>query len=163
MLSFFVHGTPMPEPRPRARVIAGHAGIYHDKRADGWKQAVRDAAIAAIAKDGNPHEGPIYPAGSMVVVWMSFAFQRPKSHKLKSGELSAAGRRMPWMTSKPDLDNLAKAVLDALGGWPKGNPPLVWKDDAQVTDIRCSKEYGDGEPGVHVTILGYAQGHPCED
>jgi len=36
---------------------------------------------------------------------------------------------------KPDLDNLAKAVLDAMtvGGW--------WGDDCQITDLRVRKEW----------------------
>ena len=35
---------------------------------------------------------------------------------------------------KPDVDNIAKVVLDALNG-------LVYTDDKQVTDLRVRKRY----------------------
>jgi Holliday junction resolvase RusA-like endonuclease len=51
---------------------------------------------------------------------------RPKGHYLKSGELSAEGRRHPYPDNqKPDLDNVAKLCLDALNG-------AAFKDDVQV-------------------------------
>jgi Holliday junction resolvase RusA-like endonuclease len=56
-------------------------------------------------------------------------------------------------TSKPDMDNLYKAVLDALGEFD-GDPALVWADDAQVAQGQISKRYtrmGE-DPGVTVAI-----------
>lgn len=38
-------------------------------------------------------------------------------------------------TKKPDVDNIAKAILDSLNG-------LVYKDDNQVTELIIKKEYG---------------------
>lgn len=38
-------------------------------------------------------------------------------------------------TKKPDADNIAKCILDALNG-------LVYKDDNQVTELIIKKEYG---------------------
>ena len=40
----------------------------------------------------------------------------------------------PYM-KKPDIDNIAKAILDSLNG-------LVYKDDNQVTELIIRKEYG---------------------
>ena len=39
-----------------------------------------------------------------------------------------------YHTSKPDLDNLQKALLDAMNG-------IVFEDDSQVADIRAVKRY----------------------
>jgi crossover junction endodeoxyribonuclease RusA len=39
------------------------------------------------------------------------------------------------MTTKPDADKLARAVLDSLTG-------VCWRDDAQVVDLRARKVYG---------------------
>ena len=67
-----------------------------------------------------------------VEVLLHFELARPKS----------ARRLLP--STKPDLDKLARAVLDALTG-------VVFKDDAQVVDLRVTKRYGT--PGVHVIVV----------
>jgi Holliday junction resolvase RusA-like endonuclease len=49
---------------------------------------------------------------------------------------------------KPDLDNCAKSILDALNGF-------AWADDNQITDLQICKRYGDAkisiliEPVIH--------------
>ena len=45
---------------------------------------------------------------------------------------------------KPDADNLAKAICDAING-------VVWKDDVQVVDLTLKKRYSM-QPGVAVRI-----------
>lgn len=40
-----------------------------------------------------------------------------------------------WQTTRPDLDNLAKAILDPLNG-------VAWHDDRQVVRLSVRKEYG---------------------
>ena len=52
-----------------------------------------------------------------------------------------------WHTKKPDLDNLAKAVLDSLAG-------LAWVDDSQVVILGLAKRIarGDEKPCTAVTI-----------
>lgn len=50
-----------------------------------------------------------------------------------------------YPTTKPDLDKLARACLDALTG--------VWYvDDAQVVSLTVEKAYTFGEPGVYLSI-----------
>ena len=44
-----------------------------------------------------------------------------------------------------DLDNLSKAVLDAMNG-------IVYKDDCQVVDLHLRKFYNSPEYGVTVTV-----------
>ena len=46
---------------------------------------------------------------------------------------------------KPDLDNIAKGICDALNG-------IAWKDDKQITDLYVGKRY-DENPRVEVDIL----------
>ena len=46
---------------------------------------------------------------------------------------------------KPDLDNVVKAVLDALNG-------VAWLDDRQVVTIEAKKTYAQ-QPGMHVMIF----------
>lgn len=52
------------------------------------------------------------PVGVTVVAM----FQRPQSHRLKDGTLSAVGRRSLSPTKRPDGDNIGKLVLDGLNG-----------------------------------------------
>lgn len=81
------------------------------------------------------------PLEDAVVVDARFYVQRPKS----------AARSVLWPVKRPDLDKLARGVLDALvfGG--------VLGDDSQVVELRASKHFAGTEsalptPGVTVTI-----------
>jgi len=60
-----------------------------------------------------------------------YAFRRPQSLSKKERSEIDNGKTVP-KTTKPDIDNLTKAILDALNG-------IVWKDDAQVTQINIQK------------------------
>ena len=51
------------------------------------------------------------------------------SRKRKSQALSAV-----WATGKPDIDNVIKAVLDALNG-------IAWRDDAQVVNLTATRTF----------------------
>jgi Holliday junction resolvase RusA-like endonuclease len=70
------------------------------------------------------------------MVW--FWFQRPKSHGKKR-------REEPRHLQKPDLDNLAKAVLDSLNG-------LAWVDDSQIYRLLVEKVWVDEQPRTVVTL-----------
>ena len=50
-----------------------------------------------------------------------------------------------YPTTKPDIDKLSRAVLDALTG-------VLYKDDSQVTQLDAQKVYTYGEPGVYITV-----------
>jgi Holliday junction resolvase RusA-like endonuclease len=61
----------------------------------------------------------------------SFAFKRPDQ---------SLGTRTTSDNRKPDIDKLARGVLDALSG-------VLFHDDAQVIDLRVGKRYaGADEP-----------------
>ena len=139
IIQFFVPGHPEAQPRSRARVIrtkAGvtHAGVYNPQGPSHvWKIYLREAAKKAGC---SIHEGP-------VVVSESFFFSRPQRLMKKT---SPEGK-IPH-TSKPDRDNLDKAVLDALTG-------IAWLDDCQVFSGRISKWYctkTDPRPGALIMI-----------
>jgi Holliday junction resolvase RusA-like endonuclease len=44
-----------------------------------------------------------------------------------------------------DLDNAAKAVLDALNG-------IVWRDDSQIARLLVERAYDPAAPGVRLTV-----------
>ena len=70
-------------------------------------------------------------------------FEIPKSWSKKKKELAREGKLLH--TSRPDCDNLAKAVLDALN-------TVAYKDDSQICEIEVSKGYSVAEPYTSVEI-----------
>ena len=132
-ITFEVDGIPKGQPRPRAFSIHGKARVYSANTAEAWK-----SAIALAAK---PHR-PKAPIECPVSVSISHFMPRPKSHYGKRGLKENA----PTVhASKPDVDNLLKAALDALTSIG------YWRDDAQVWHTTVTKIYGDFS-GATITI-----------
>ena len=121
MISFTVPGDPVAQPRHKVSIRGKKPVAYipDDHPIHAYKEAVRLSARVAMAGLA-PAEGP-------VLVTILFRFARPKSH-------TKAARLDDNHTQKPDLDNLAKACLDALNG-------ICWADDSQVCQIRASKAW----------------------
>lgn len=88
--------------------------------------------IEAWRRAGSPTANP----GCALSVAIHAQLARPAGHVLRTGELSAAGRRVPHPTKRPDLDNVAKLVLDALN-------TRAYADDALVCRLSTQKAYGD--------------------
>jgi Holliday junction resolvase RusA-like endonuclease len=127
-LEFWVEGTPKAQPRVKAFARGRHAGVYTPDTADGWKAEVRRAALAKCSTP-EPLRGPL-------LVFLTFVMPRPKSRKVDY-----------WHTSRPDVDNLAKAVLDALGD------AGIWGDDAQVARMVVQKIYVQGTEAPGCTVI----------
>ena len=141
---FYAAGDPKGQPRPRAcafRVGGKYtARMYDAGTSDEWK--------AAVVKAGTRHR-PDAPLTGAVKVFLSFYFARPRTHFFTGARAADLRDLAPTRhTIKPDADNLAKAVLDALtdAGW--------WKDDCQVTPLSIEKFYENPErgPGVLITV-----------
>ena len=117
------------------------ARMYDSDAADAWKAAV-DAQLVEIARTHS-----LEPFAGRCSVILQFYFQRPKSHLRTSGAVKDSAPRPH--TSKPDLDNLAKLVLDRIT-----RNGRFWGDDAQVDMLAIGKEWAKaGEAGgVLVTI-----------
>lgn len=138
-ISFFVRGEPKGQPRPRAFAFQGRARIYNPASAEGWKSQVAEAARAHV---------PAKPIEDPLSLRLRFFFPRPKNH-YRSGK--HAGELKPgaslWMVHKPDLDNLAKAVMDAL------KVLGFFGDDAQIVVLEVSKEYAEADIGTPTGCL----------
>lgn len=134
--SFVVYGLPKAQPRTKARRIGQHAGVYTPKTADAWKALVVMAARAAPGFPPSPVTGPV----SLAAV---FYLPRPKRLMRKRDPDGAV-----WCPAKPDVDNLIKALADAL------SQAGVWRDDAQVTSLSVAKLYAEkgGAPRADVFV-----------
>lgn len=139
-LEFTAYGTPKAQPRVRACRRGNHASVYDPGTADAWKDSVRTAAIDKW--DGVVFTGPVHAA-------INFWIPRPKFHYRANGDLKPIAPIAP--TGKPDLDNYAKAVLDALTALG------VWHDDSQVVGMFIRKRYTIGGPCATIQIREYTE------
>ena len=135
-LSFFVAGVPKAQPRVKAFVRGGHAGVYTPDSAEAWKQEVRRQAVANAPE--SILTGPIR-------IQLDFFLPRPKTHLDRHGVPKP--KSPVWHCKKPDLDNLIKAVTDAITDTQK-----VWLDDSQIWVIKASKTYALQAVGCAVGI-----------
>jgi len=120
-VTFTIAGEPVPQPRPRVSTRGGFARAYVPKEhpVHAYRKAIAEAADEAglVAQD------------EPLNVVIDAIFERPKSHMTKTG-VKATAPRLP----RPDVDNLAKAVLDALQD--------VIGDDTLVARLVVEKSYG---------------------
>ena len=124
-ITFTVAGDPVPQPRARITTRGKFAHAYTPKThpINDYRDAISQAAISAM--------GDQDPTSDCVSVVIDAVFARPKSHMTKRG-LKPTAPRLP----RPDCDNIAKGVLDALA-------LIVWLDDTQVGRLVVEKSYGD--------------------
>lgn len=128
-LTVEVLGLPVAQGRPRAARFGAGVRLYDPAKSKDWKRTVHYTVAEKIAPESHrfPLQGPL-------VVTLRFSMPRPKS----------LPKRVQHHTKRPDLDNCAKAVMDALNG-------LVYRDDSQVWWLDVSKCYSD-RPGVRIEV-----------
>lgn len=83
-----------------------------------------------------------WPATGALVLELRFVMPAPASWSKKKTAAALEGR-LPH-TSRPDLDNLGKLVMDAANG-------VLWADDAQLTMVTLTKRYG-ATPGLWLAV-----------
>lgn len=136
MRQFTVPGEPRPKQRPRVSVVSGRiTHAYTPAETAAYEAKVRNAYM-----DAYPAADP-FPKLTPLEVEAVFYLPIPSSWSRKAREKAEAGRKTP--TKRPDLDNLLKAILDALNA-------IAWSDDCQIVRTVCEKRYG--EPRAEVTI-----------
>lgn len=132
-----VVGRPAPQGSKRGFVVGKRAVIVADnpETLRSWRQAVTEAVAAASRGEGTI----MRPAP--VAVLIVFRLPRPKSQ-------TKAQRAVAYVTTKPDLDKLARGVLDAL------TEARAFEDDSQVAYLSACKLYvDDGEAlGARITV-----------
>lgn len=141
-LTFVVPGKVVGKGRPRfARV--GQVGMRAYTPAATKAEETRVGYLARAALGGL---GPITGA---VAVRIAASCCPPASWSRRKRALALAGGLSP--TTKPDIDNVAKLVLDGLNG-------VAFVDDSQIVDLTASKRFGTDEH-VAVWVREIAQEH----
>lgn len=124
-----VYGLPVAQPRARARAfqIGGHTRVsmYDPPQAKDWKRTVLMQVL--------PHK-PTAPIEGALAMTLVFFLPRPQS----------LPKRQLFHVKKPDCDNLAKGIKDALRG-------VVYRDDSQIVRLAVAKEYSQ-VPGVSIRV-----------
>lgn len=117
MINLVLNVEPVPQGRPR---FSRKGWAYTPEITRRFQRAV--AFEAKALHPGERLDGPLR-------VGLTFYLKKPKSNK------------QAFPSLRPDLDNLVKAVADALNG-------VLWVDDAQIVDMVASKRWAKlGEPG----------------
>lgn len=130
--SFVVPGKPQGKARPR--FDSRRKVTYTPQKTKDYEELVRSSFIMSC-KGSAPLEGAIR---ARIIAF----YPIPKSATKSVRKAMADGKIYP--TVKPDLDNIIKAVLDALNGY-------AYKDDAAIVDIKVKKRYSE-KPKVFVTL-----------
>jgi len=132
MVTFVIKGIPKVKQRPRFASRGGKVITYTPKTTASFENLVK---LKAEKEFKHPLDGAIDLA-------IRFYLPRPQ--------------RMIWKTKpmpevccdkRPDIDNLAKAIIDGLNG-------IAFRDDGQIADLHVTKKYhaGNGEPKTVIMV-----------
>lgn len=126
ILTFLVPGPPHGQERPRVVRRGGRSITYDPEKSRGYKLLVQFYLTYEMKRAGWTTEaGPI-------AVSIDVGYPIPKSYNKSKVNDIECGILRP--TKKPDADNIAKAILDALSGY-------AYKDDCQVIELVVCKRF----------------------
>lgn len=130
--SFQIPMTPEPKGRPRAARVGGSVRMITPTKTRSWEATI--AAFAASVLPRSPLEGQLR-VDILAVMPRPGRLMRRKD---PDGLL--------WAPTRPDADNIRKAVLDGMSA--------CWRDDAQVVAGDTLKVYAekDGKPRLLVVV-----------
>lgn len=116
---FTVFGSPVAQGRPRFARVGNFVRVYDPDKSRTWKQDVKAAVLDALKGEPEIHDGALG-------LKLFFHLPRPKS----------LPKKVMHHVKKPDADNLAKAIKDAVRG-------VLYRDDSQIVALEVRKVYGD--------------------
>ena len=101
--------------------------MYDPPKSKTYKQMV-----AAVVRSHMNING-IQTITAPIAIHLNFYFTPPKSYSKK--RIRAIESKEELFTKKPDVDNLAKSILDSCNN-------LLFKDDSQIIGLTIGKHYG---------------------
>lgn len=130
-----IAGTPVPQKRPRA-FLRGEKICFYDPCA-AYKNALKKVFLS---------RGEFFGESGFFHINLEFHFKPPPSWP-KNKRFKAVQGDIPH-TSKPDIDNLQKLILDAGNG-------IFYKDDSMVIKIKAKKMFAkEAKTIIEVANLG---------
>lgn len=134
-VKFEVLGVPVGKGRPRFSTQGGFVRAITPEKTANYEALVKLSYQQKYA-------GCMFDKDIPLRAIIRAFFPIPKSASKKKREEMLCGRVMH--THKPDCDNIAKTILDALNG-------IAYYDDSQIVQIHVEKYYSD-QPRVEITI-----------
>ena len=131
VIIFTIVGKPRAKQRPRL-TKTGHA--YTPQETLNYEIWVKESYLKEYPKH--------HLLEDELVAKLTAYYPIPKSKSKKVQEMMEEDEIRPQ--TKPDLDNIAKSVLDALNG-------VAYRDDSQIVELSVYKKYSD-RPRVEVVI-----------
>lgn len=147
MFKFTIPG--MPHGKARARTFY-NAKLKHMQSITPETTVLYENLVKTSFWDATNGENVGYMDGEPLSVKIIAYFPIPKSLNKSKKEAAARGDLCP--TVRPDVDNIAKCVLDALNG-------IAYGDDKQIAELHIKKIFTDNGPKVTVSCRAvYEQG-----
>ena len=138
MSSKLIHFEVEMKPAGKARARGGKFGFYTPAKTVKAEKQIKTVCLAAMAAK----KMKAFKKGEPLAVQIEAFYEIPKSASKKNKALMQ-GNVTPAVT-KPDLDNVAKLILDSLNG-------VAYHDDSQIVTLLIHKSY-DIRPRVKVVI-----------
>lgn len=132
-IQIYIDGVPVGKGRPRVFRTRNGIGARTPKKTSDYETRIADAA--KLVWTAPPLTYPIR---------LSFVAVFPPQAQMRGLDRQLANSGDLWHVAKPDLDNVAKCVGDALNG-------IIWTDDSQICEMHQRKQYG-AAPGLWITI-----------
>jgi Holliday junction resolvase RusA-like endonuclease len=123
-INFTVPGAAVGKGRPKFARRGNFTVAYTPEKTASFENLVKLKAQEAM--QGQP------PIEGAVSVLIELNVTPPASWSQKKQRAALAHEVLP--TSKPDVDNCLKAIMDACN-------EIVWKDDKQAVDVMVRKRY----------------------
>jgi Holliday junction resolvase RusA-like endonuclease len=124
-LQFVIPGPPVGKGRPRFSTQGGTPRSYTPAVTREYEALI--AARATEAMRGHP------PLQTQLTVYIYASMSIPLSWSKAKRQAALEGDIYP---ARPDVDNIAKTVLDGMNS-------VVYADDAQVTYLKVTKKYAE--------------------
>lgn len=138
-VSLALPGPPRGKGRPRFGRAGQFVRVWTDRKTATYEEALSEVALIAM-RALQPREGPLS-------VQMEAGMPIPASWSQKKRQAALAGDLCP--IGKPDFDNIAKIVGDALN-------KIVWRDDSQIVVCAFRKFYA-AEPALRISVFDWDQ------
>jgi len=131
MIKTVIYVEPTAKGRPRSTIIGGHVHTYTPQ-----KTRTAEAMIQAMIRTQVKELGT-FETGQPLCLEATFYRQRPKH----------LPKRVTMPVSRPDVENYAKTLLDALN-------KFVFPDDSQITTLLVRKRFveTDGVPRIELKM-----------
>lgn len=138
-------GEVVGKQRPRATSFGGRVKVYTPKKSQNYEARVAMAWRENFKGDPTTKPVAVFIVACLPLVKCDY---NSKGEPNKHGERKLLGKEKPM--KKPDIDNIAKSILDGLNG-------VAFADDSQIVSLEVRKTYGTMAKAT-VRIYVYNQG-----